>query len=201
MNELVYLNNDEAVCDSLWKSVYVLLADDGTIKIGVSKNVLQRIGALQGASGKKIIESFCTPKCSNAYFIESIILKHYLFNKTYGEWINGNYTEVVNYTKEIFEKVKEFKPSKEFDVHGAWSIFEKMCPALKEGEKQINIMNMSVLELKGKLKNICDGFSELCGEDDEICTIPAKEMYKQLLENIDFVLGAEVMKQTQIRSV
>lgn len=187
MNDLVYLKNDEAVCDTSWKSIYVLRAEDETVKIGVSKNVEQRIKTLQGASGKKIVECFCTQKCSNAYLIETIILKHFSLQRMCGEWTSADFKEVVRYAEEVFAEKSKFEHSKAWDVEGAWAIFERMCLVDKNSEAQVNILSMTIADLLNELKVTYDAFVELCGEDDEICTIPAKEKYEQMLAIIDYV--------------
>jgi hypothetical protein len=49
------------------------------------------------------------------------------------------------------------------------------------------VKGMTVDDLLVELEGQYEAFVELCGEDDEICTLPAKEKYEQLLSIIEYV--------------
>ena len=49
------------------------------------------------------------------------------------------------------------------------------------------VKDMAVGDLLEELKGQYEAFAELCGVDDEICTLPAKEKYEQLLSIIEYV--------------
>ena len=52
---------------------------------------------------------------------------------------------------------------------------------------KMDVLSMSVRDFLEMIKGFYEAFIDLCGEDDEICTIPAKEKYEQMTEIIDYV--------------
>ncbi len=96
-----------------WKHVYVLLSENGNVKIGVSKNVMKRIKAIEGASGYKICDFFITEKCSNAYEIENELHKTFSGKKLYGEWFYIDFKKAIKETREVYERLSEFTYEKE----------------------------------------------------------------------------------------
>lgn len=189
MNDLVSIKNDEAVCKEKWKHVYVFLADDETVKIGVSKNVEQRIKAIQSTSGKSIVKTFITEKCSNPYKIETVVLSHFSSKRCCGEWIKEDFDTAIAYVKEIYEKESKFELQDNSDYAGAFELIEKMC-GISSNNMDVNkkdVLSMTVRDFFETIKDFYESSIELCGEDDEICTIPAKEKYEQMTEIIDYV--------------
>ena len=75
-----------------------------------------------------------------------------------------------------------------------------MCSVDKTEEQQGKVLNMTVAELIEELKVTYEGSLELCGEDDEINTIPAKEKYEQLLEILDYVKELQEYKSLETAS-
>ena len=90
-----------------WKSVYVMLSDDGNVKIGVSSNISNRISQIELC--KHIIKTFSTEMCSNAYSIESKVHEILQEHKTHGEWFNVEFDIAVNIVKNIFSSNAKYK--------------------------------------------------------------------------------------------
>ena len=91
------------------KAVYVLLAKDGTVKVGITSNFQKRLRAIQTASGKEIVKHYSTPMCSNAYRIENLAKSKFKKSQILGEWFECEYKAMVNFVKESFEKYHEIK--------------------------------------------------------------------------------------------
>ena len=109
------------------KTVYVLLAKDGTVKVGVTSNFQKRLCAIQTASGKEIIQYYSTPICSNVYRIENLTKNKFKKSQILGEWFDCEYKAMVNSVKELFEKYHEIK-------YISSAEYEKRC------EKMINLV-------------------------------------------------------------
>lgn len=85
------------------KSIYVIRTDDGSVKVGISKNVDARMKAIQCNSGKKIVDSYATGICSNAIEIESKAKEHFALKNIMGEWFSCEFDEMVNFVKSTYE--------------------------------------------------------------------------------------------------
>ena len=53
-----------------WKSVYAMLFNDKSVKIGISQNVRARANTLQSSSGKQVEDYLYSPMCSNPEEVE-----------------------------------------------------------------------------------------------------------------------------------
>lgn len=87
--------------------IYALLNSAGSIKIGKTTNLTNRIQSLSGsnAAGEEIIDCYCSP-ATFLHNIEKISHKHFGFARMAGEWFDGakvGFDEVVNYIKSLFE--------------------------------------------------------------------------------------------------
>lgn len=82
-----------------FKSVYVIQAEDGAVKVGVSGKPESRIKNIQKASGRKIENIWFSPKCSNAFEIESEAKKHFQRSNMNGEWYSCKYQEMLEFVK------------------------------------------------------------------------------------------------------
>lgn len=91
------------------KSIYILLADDNSVKIGVSNNVKYRMNVLENQTGKTILKYYYTPQCSNSFEIESKMHKIFNNKKIYGEWFDIDYSEAVKELKDIFKNTQKYK--------------------------------------------------------------------------------------------
>lgn len=86
------------------KVIYVLLAEDNTVKVGITSNFAKRLSSIQSGSGKRIIEYYFTDFCSNAIEIETQIKSHFKEEKLLGEWFKCSYQKMVGYLKDLFKK-------------------------------------------------------------------------------------------------
>lgn len=86
------------------KVIYVLLAEDNTVKVGITSNFAKRLSSIQSGSGKRITECYFTDFCSNAIEIETKIKSYFKEDKILGEWFKCSYKKMVEYLKEVFEK-------------------------------------------------------------------------------------------------
>jgi hypothetical protein len=82
------------------KHVYAILADDNTIKVGISKHPYQRFKEIQNASGKTIIKQHISIKTINAHKIEKLIFIKFGLYRKKGEWFSGiDYEDVILHMK------------------------------------------------------------------------------------------------------
>lgn len=96
-----------------WKHIYVILSENGNVKIGVSKNVEKRISAIKGASGYKIKDCFVTEKCSNAFEIEKMAHEYFKEKRLFGEWFKADFKEAVDVVKSLHENFSRFSEAKQ----------------------------------------------------------------------------------------
>lgn len=99
-----------------WKSVYVMKTDNGTIKIGISKDVSKRAKALNCLYPFNIIDFYKTKPCSNAFEIEKIMHTKFSKEKYFGEWFYADYDYTVSCLKNVFSKKAEFVEKPEIYV-------------------------------------------------------------------------------------
>lgn len=93
--------------------VYVLLANDKTVKIGITTNPYRRISQIETASGKDIIKWELTKPCSNFKDIERYLHKEFKKYRLKGEWFNVNFTDVIEVLSNIELEDAESKDVKE----------------------------------------------------------------------------------------
>jgi len=87
--------------------IYVLLNSVGSIKIGKTTNLPNRIQNLSGsnAAGEEIINYYCS-SATWLHSLEKIAHDHFGYARMSGEWFDGikvGFVEVVNYIKSLFE--------------------------------------------------------------------------------------------------
>lgn len=87
--------------------IYVLLNSAGSIKIGKTTNLPNRIQSLSGsnAAGEKIVDYYCSP-ATWLHSLEKITHDHFGYARMSGEWFDGikvGFDEVVDYVKKLFE--------------------------------------------------------------------------------------------------
>lgn len=106
-NEIIAVNFDTAMNDKNIKNpkvVYVLLAEDKSVKVGITCNFEKRMLAIQSSSGKRIINYFHTPFCSNANEIETKAKEKYKNKNILGEWFNCKFENMVGFVKKEFAR-------------------------------------------------------------------------------------------------
>jgi hypothetical protein len=87
------------------KHVYIILADDNTIKIGITTNIKRRFKQIKNASGKDIVNFIYTDLLSNAYNIEQFLLHYFDDYRIHGEWLQGvEFNVVVKKLNDIIER-------------------------------------------------------------------------------------------------
>lgn len=93
------------------KHIYIFKSETGECKIGVSNNVDRRRKAIEMMGGKRIVDIYHTPKCFNAYEIESNMHRLYADKRLVGEWFDIDYDNaIINLKKEFQENANlEFK--------------------------------------------------------------------------------------------
>lgn len=82
--------------------VYVLQLNNGTIKIGISRNIRKRIQTIQGNSGLKITQYAYTKDPLTSYEarrIEAICHNHFCQKRTIGEFFNAAFDEACAYLR------------------------------------------------------------------------------------------------------
>ena len=82
-----------------WKHIYAMLADDGKVKIGISKCVHDRVRKIENSKGVKITDYSYTEKCSNPYMIEQMIHEELKDFRHFGEWFTVTFEHAVSTMK------------------------------------------------------------------------------------------------------
>lgn len=98
-------NNDS------WRHVYVFSMNNGTIKIGVSNNILKRAREIRGGSGLEILKiCYTVKKYEKATAIEAIMHKLFWSEHTLGEYFTTDFHAASDALLE-FGEVRILKPS------------------------------------------------------------------------------------------
>ena len=77
------------------RCVYVILFDDESVKIGVSKDPKKRINTISHSSGKKIVESWFSDLLENAFDVEHKAHKRFSEKRLKGEYFRISYTDAL----------------------------------------------------------------------------------------------------------
>jgi len=85
-----------------WKSVYVMLFNDKSVKIGISQNVRARANTLQSSSGKQVEDYLYSPMCSNPEEVEKLLHSEFRDKKIKGEWFAVDFGEAKSCLMEVF---------------------------------------------------------------------------------------------------
>ena len=94
-----------------WKHVYAMLANDGKIKIGISKYVPDRVKEIENQKEIEITDYFFTEKCSNPYMVERMIHEELKDFRHSGEWFTVTFEHAVRTIDKIFKKYAKFDKS------------------------------------------------------------------------------------------
>ena len=97
--------SNEIPCNQ--KCVYVLLSDEGPVKIGVSREVKRRKQTIETTAGIIAADFFFTAPLSNYGIIESRCHKHFNEKRKRGEWFNIPYEEAVAYVNGLVKSIGE----------------------------------------------------------------------------------------------
>lgn len=126
MNELIHIGNVDISVKEYknmeifnrlnHRSIYVAMANDRLIKVGVTMDYSKRDKPLSNAGHGKIIRNFETEKCLNSFEVEREIHKRLDKYRCYGEWYKADFDFVVKTVKELFSKTavlqKDAEPEK-----------------------------------------------------------------------------------------
>lgn len=80
--------------------VYICLANDNTVKIGVTKYPYSRLRQIETSSGKEILNWYVKEPCKNYKEIEKQIHKEFKKCRLKGEWFNCNFLSAVQKAKD-----------------------------------------------------------------------------------------------------
>lgn len=94
--------------DSNWGHIYVMLASDGRVKIGIGKDVNKQILEIQNTEEVKILKVYKTELCSNPYTIERMCHDFFKDRCSFGVWFNISYDDAVSTLEDFFKKNAEF---------------------------------------------------------------------------------------------
>lgn len=83
-------------------TVYLILAKDLTVKVGISKEPKRRINTIRTTSGKHITKTYVSEYISNAGEIESRFKKQFHSKAICGEWFDVDYDEALKELKSLF---------------------------------------------------------------------------------------------------
>lgn len=96
------------------RCIYVSLAYDGLVKVGVTKNYSKREKDLSSTEHGKIVKYFVTEKCINAFKVEKMIHEKLKEFNYFGEWYNADFDYIKKVVSGVFSDnavfLKEIKP-------------------------------------------------------------------------------------------
>lgn len=95
------------------KHIYVIDNGHGVVKIGVAKNVADRVTTIARQGGFNPANVYHTEKCSNSYELEAYIHKQLNRFRTRGEWFEMDFGYAVKVVKDFFRENAEFEEEKE----------------------------------------------------------------------------------------
>ena len=183
------------------KHIYVLENSDRRVKIGVSKNIKQRIRALETGSSYKMINVFYTAKCSNSNELESLCHKHFKNFKIRGEWFDVPFETAKEYVKNLnlefnFRSEEESKKRVE-KFFRRWSEvgLQKYFKFSYSG-KVYRINRNKVKKYDKEILSDIDGYIESCKEIEEYDW--AKE-YEELKNNYNRTKDIDLLIYEYIR--
>ena len=102
MLEQKYIESREVAEMDKPKVVYLLLAKDKSVKVGVTRDLEKRKNQLQNTSGKEIIDCFATGYCSNPYFLERLFKNNFVENRIVGEWYHVDFEVAKSFLTDIY---------------------------------------------------------------------------------------------------
>lgn len=145
------------------KSVYVLLADDGSVKIGVSNNVSHRKHTLENYTGKTIVNYFYTNQCSNSFKIESMAHDYFSKDKIYGEWFNIDFRDACEYVKNLYDNFATYSyRNREDDIKNIDRMFDNVHLTRKDKISDVDSIKEKLQKYveKGILDHVPENFND-----------------------------------------
>ena len=95
-----------------WRHIYAMLADDGRVKIGVSRNPDERAKAIENQKEIKILKILKTEKCSNPFTVEKLVHSELEESRSFGEWFCVDFEVAKQTIEKIYSKHAEFQKGK-----------------------------------------------------------------------------------------
>lgn len=86
------------------KFIYILEAEDHTVKIGVTDNFHRRKQQLRTLSGKNFVNEYTTDLCCNPFEVESLIKQELKQYNIAGEWFNLDFNIAKKTINKIFKR-------------------------------------------------------------------------------------------------
>ena len=161
--------------DSNWKHVYVMLASDGRVKIGIGKDVDKQILEIQNTEEVKILKVYKTELCSNPYTIERMCHDFFKDRRSFGVWFNISYDDAVSALKDFFKKNAELGENKT-NV----DLMEYLKSShINDDDSEIDVVRILVeivLQQENRIEVLMENINELSKANTEIA-----EMYKELV--------------------
>ena len=134
--------------------------NNGTVKIGVSKNLLQRMQSISYATGLKILRNYHTDfaPAEIARIIETSCHIKFEYGRVYGEYFNISFDEACNelasYRKKI--EVANEKSNEDYQkaVNRAWEIFKALEDNYFNRPARVNNQNEGTLKAIEGIKRV-----------------------------------------------
>ena len=153
-----------------WKHIYAMLADDGKVKIGISKNVDKRIQSIECSKEVCILKVYKTDMCANPYTVERKCHDFFKEKRVFGEWFDIRFEDAVSCICETFEKYADFHEEesninfidyfREIDIEENIEIMCMLMEIILRQERQIDSLISSVEDLSESNTEIANTFKE-----------------------------------------
>jgi len=92
------------------KHVYVIAAENGPVKIGISKDPDARIHTLEKQSGRLISSQYVSPPHSAARYIEKAAHSHFSGARLEGEWFDVPFEEAKAFVEQLVSASENAPP-------------------------------------------------------------------------------------------
>lgn len=159
-NDLILLNANH---------IYVLRAIDGSVKIGVSRDITTRMKNIQTASGRKITDFYYTEKCSNSCEIESIIKKEFSHCKILGEWFRCDYNDMKKRVIELYDDIARFNYiTEEENEAEQQKIIDSVKVALRYDEYDLKYHTYNIFDATISLLSLLSVISEYFQDEENM---------------------------------
>ena len=110
--------------------VYALEMDNGTVKIGVAKDVNKRANTVSHSSGLKVWDIYQTEPVANAHSIETACHKHFEKFRIHGEFFKISFAdacaELDSHAEDIAELNRQAEEKYQRDVETAWENYRQL---------------------------------------------------------------------------
>lgn len=164
-----------------WKHIYVMGAENGRIKIGISKNVEERARVIGLEKEVGILNVYKTKLCSNPYAIERLCHEHFNDKRIVGEWFDISFDDAVSVVKNIFNKHAEFIETK----YSSWNEVDYFHDDSSVVEEKGMILEI-LLRQNVQIESLMDSVSALSKSNIELAN-----MYKELVSLLNHTITGD----------